>query len=178
MLSVCLWTFYKSPSNSLLPSVCLWSYFGSNPSSGPLEQRSQCGCHSRTGVDELAAPCQVPPEVFSLPQTDLPKSEGIALEMFSPARCFCRCLFYTQPCSVWWCTHCFLIVQNHTEIHFRTEWRVSYSYLEQCFHNVFNPFFLFFLCVAGWIQNEFLAFLVTVYTKHNMITKWKHALQM
>ena len=41
--------------------------------SGPLQQQSQCGCRSGAGVDELAVPCQVPPEVFSLPHTDLPK---------------------------------------------------------------------------------------------------------
>lgn len=158
MFSASLWTVYKSPSNSLLPSVCLWSYFGSNPSSGPLEQQSQCGYRSRAGVDELAAPCQVPPEVFSLPQTDLPKSEGIALEMFSPARCLCRCLFYTQPCSVWRCTHCFFIVQNHTEMHFRAEERVSYSYVEQCFHNVFNHFFSYFLVLQVEYKMNFLQF--------------------
>ena len=40
-------------------------------------------------------------------QTSL-KSGGIALEMFSPARCLRCCLFYTAPCYVWWWgTRCF-----------------------------------------------------------------------
>lgn len=58
-----------------------------------LLQQSQRGCLSEAVFDELAAPCQLPPEVFSFQQTDLPKSEGIALEMCSSARCFQCCLF-------------------------------------------------------------------------------------
>lgn len=120
----------------------------------------------------------MPPEVFSLPQTDLPKSEGIALEMFSPARCFCCCLFYTRPRYVWQCSHCFLIVWNHTEMHFRAEERVSYSYLAHCFHSVFNlvDFSQIFFVLPFEYKMDLLHFFVTVYTKYNMMTKIKHAL--
>lgn len=86
----------------------------------PLNKRLS-GCRSRADADELAVPCQVPPEVFSPPQTDLPKSEGIALEMFSLARCSCRCLVCTLPCYLWCFTHCFF---DGVELGFRDAFQI------------------------------------------------------
>lgn len=123
---------------------------------GGLKQQSQCGFCSGAGVDEPAVPCQVPPEVFSLPQTDLPKSEGIALEMFSIVCCFfCRHLFYTLALL---CVAVYLLFFDSVESYRDAFQRVSYSHLEQCFHNALNPvdFFFFVLQVESKIDLTFL----------------------